>query len=142
MDYRILNVVTRKDHFLLPFLDQKLERLVGHSFYYILDGYSDYTQIYIAPEDQDKTAFTCPFGTYTSTRMSFGLHTPATFQRCMISIFSDLVEQCMKIFMDDFSVFGSSFDDCLSNLRMVLERCREKNLTLTGRNLTSWLKKV
>jgi len=48
----------------------------------------------------------------------------------MISIFSYLVEQCMKIFMDDFSVFGSSFDDCLSNLSKVLERYRDKNLTL------------
>jgi len=48
----------------------------------------------------------------------------------MISIFSDLVEHCMEIFMDDFSVFGSSFDDCLSNLSKVLKRYREKNLTL------------
>ena len=55
---------------------------------------------------------------------------PATFQCCMIFIFSDLVKHCMEIFIDDFSVFGSSFDDCLSNLRKVLERCREKNLTL------------
>ena len=63
--------------------------------------------------------------------MPFGLYNaPATFQQCMISIFSDLVEHCMKIFMDDFSVFGSSFDDCLSNLSKVLKRCREKNLTL------------
>jgi len=63
--------------------------------------------------------------------MPFGLcNAPATFQRCMIFIFSDLVEQCIKIFMDDFSVFGSSFDECLSNLRKVLEWCREKNLTL------------
>jgi len=59
--------------------------------------------------------------------MSFGLsNASATFPRCTVSIFSDLVGQCMKIFMDDFSMFGSSFDDCLSNLRKVLERCREK----------------
>jgi len=76
--------------------------------------------------------FTCLFGTYAFRRMPFGLcNAPVTFQRCMISIFSDLVEQCMKIFMDDFfPVFGSSFDDCLANMRKVLERYREKNLTL------------
>ena len=48
----------------------------------------------------------------------------------MISMFSDLVEHCTEIFMDHFSVFGSFFDDCLSNLSKVLKRCREKNLTL------------
>jgi len=131
IDYRKLNAATRKDHFSIFFLDQMLERLAEHSFYWFLDRYSGYTQIFIAPEDQEKTTFTCPFGTYAFRRMSFGLcNAPVTFQRCMISIFSDLVKQCMKNFMDDFSVFGSSFDDCLSNLRKVLGRCREKILTL------------
>ena len=105
-----------------------LERLAGYSFYCFLDGYFGYTQISIVPEDQEKTTFTCPFGTYAFRRMPFGLcNAPVTFQRCMISMFSDLVEHCMEIFMEDFSVFGSSFDDCLSNLSKVLKRCREKN---------------
>jgi len=130
IDYRKLNSATRKDHFPLPFLDQMLERLAGRAFYCFLDGYSGYTQVSIAPKDQNKTTFICPFGTYAFRKMPFGLcNAPATFQRCMICIFSDLVEQCMKIFMDDFSVFRSSFDDCLINLSKVLERCREKNLT-------------
>ena len=59
----------------------------------------------------------------------------------MISIFSDLVELCMKIFMNDFSVFGSSFDHCLFNLRKVLERCREKNLTLNWEKCQFMVKK-
>jgi len=130
IDYRKLNAATRKDNFSLP-LDQMLERLAGQSFYCFLDGYFSYSQISTTPEDEEKTTFTCPFGTYAFRRMPFGLcSVPATLQSCMISIFSDLVEQCMKIFMNDFSVFGSSFDDCLSNLRKVLERYREKNLTL------------
>jgi len=108
-----------------------LERLAEHSFYYLLDSYSGYTQISIAPEDQEKTTFTCPFGTYAFRRMPFGLcNAPTTFKRCMISMFSDLVEHCMEIFIDEFSVFGSSFDDYLSNLNIVLKRCAEKNLTL------------
>jgi hypothetical protein len=63
--------------------------------------------------------------------MPFGLcNAPATFQRCMLSIFSDMVERFLEIFMDDFSVFGDSFDDCLTNLEKVLSRCEEKNLVL------------
>ena len=110
IDYRKLNTATRKDHFLLPFIDQLLDRLVGHPHFCFLDGYSRYNQIAIAPEDQDKTTFTCPFGTFPFRRMPFGLcNAPGTFQRCMMSIFSDLVEEVMEIFMDDFTVYGSSF---------------------------------
>ena len=53
-----------------------------------------------------------------------------TFQRFMMAIFSDMVEKCIDVFMDDFSVFGSSFDYCLSNLERVLQRCEESNLVL------------
>ncbi|CAN6586191.1 unnamed protein product [Malus baccata var. baccata] len=109
IDYRKINATTRKDHFPLPFLDQMLERLAG------------YNQIVIAPGDQEKTTFTCPFGTFAYRRMPFGLcNAPATFQRCMI----------IEIFMDDFSVFGDSFDKCLDNLTLILKRCVETNLVL------------
>ncbi|CAN6679972.1 unnamed protein product [Malus baccata var. baccata] len=131
IDYRKLNATTRKDHFPLPFLDQMLERLAGHSFYCFLDGYSGYNQIVIAPDDQEKTTFTCPFGTFAYRRMPFGLcNAPATFQRCMVSIFSDYVERIIEIFMDDFSVFGNSFNNCLDNLTLILKRCVETNLVL------------
>ncbi|KAH9773330.1 hypothetical protein KPL71_013298 [Citrus sinensis] len=131
IDYRKLNSVTRKDHFPLPFIDQMLDRLAGHEFYCFLDGYSGYNQIPIAPKDQEKTTFTCPFGTFAYRRMPFGLcNAPATFQRCMLSIFSDMVERFLEVFMDDFSVFGDSFDQCLHHLTLVLQRCTEKNLVL------------
>ncbi|KAM1006077.1 hypothetical protein ACFX2A_002871 [Malus domestica] len=131
IDYRKLNAMTRKDHFPLPFLDQMLERLAGYQFYCFLDGYSGYNQIVIASEDQEKTTFTCPFGTFAYRRMPFGLcNAPATFQRCMVSIFYDYVEKIIEIFMDDFSVFGNSFDHCLSNLTFILKRCVETNLVL------------
>ncbi|KAM2141409.1 hypothetical protein ACFX1Q_007687 [Malus domestica] len=131
IDYRKLNATTRKDHFPLPFIDQMLERLAGHSFYCFLDGYSGYNQIVIAPDDQEKTTFTCPFGTFAYRRMPFGLcNAPATFQRCMVSIFSEFVEKIIEVFMDDFSVFGDSFDACLENLTIILKRCVETNLVL------------
>ncbi|KAL4378792.1 hypothetical protein GQ457_02G028570 [Hibiscus cannabinus] len=108
-----------------------LDRLAGKQFYCFLDGYSGYNQIAIAPEDQSKTTFTCPYGTFAFRRMPFGLcNAPATFQRCMTAIFSDLNEDCLEIFMDDFSTFGDNFDSCLSNLEKFLTRCKETNLVL------------
>jgi hypothetical protein len=108
-----------------------LERLAGHRYFYFLDGYNGYNQIAIAPEDQEKTTFTCPFGTFSYRRMPFGLcNALATFQRCMISIFSNMVEKFIEVFVDDFSVFGSNFDECLNHLKIVLKRCEQCNLVL------------
>jgi len=66
IDYRILNKATKKDHFPLPFIDEMLERLAKHSFFCFLDGYLGYHQIPIHPDDQSKTTFICPYGTYVS----------------------------------------------------------------------------
>jgi hypothetical protein len=75
-----LNAKTRKDHFPLPFIDQILERLAKKSHYCYLDGFSGFYQIPVVPEDQEKTIFTCPFGTFAYQRMPFGLcNAPATF---------------------------------------------------------------
>ena len=124
IDYRKLNTAIRKDHFPLPFIDKMLDRLAGHPHLFFLDGYSGYNQIAIAPEDQEKTTFSCPYGTFAFRRMPSELcNAPATFQRCMMSMFADLAEEVMEIFMDDFKVYGSSFEHCLQNLETVLHRC-------------------
>jgi hypothetical protein len=131
IDYRKLNTATKKDQFPLPFIDQMVERLAGHEYCYFLDGYSGYKQVPVDPEDQEKMTFTCPFGTFAYRRKPFGLcNAPATFKRCMISIFSDMVEHFLEIFMDDFSVFSSTLEECLHHLTLVLVRCKEKNLVL------------
>ena len=75
IDFRKLNKATRKDHYPLPFIDQMLERLSKHIHFCFLDGYSSFSQIPVSPEDQEKTTFTCPFGTYAYRRMPFGLCT-------------------------------------------------------------------
>ncbi|GJT26474.1 reverse transcriptase domain-containing protein [Tanacetum coccineum] len=131
IDYRKLNEATAKDHFPLPFLDQMLERLTGNKYFCFLDGFFGYFQIPIDPMDQEKTTFTCPFGTYAYRRMPFGLcNAPATFQRCMLAIFHDMIEESVKVFMEDFSVFGKSFDKCLNNLDKMLQRCKYAHLVL------------
>ncbi|GJY63471.1 reverse transcriptase domain-containing protein [Tanacetum coccineum] len=131
IDYRKLNEATCKDHFPLPFMDQMLERLAGNEFYCFLDGFSGYFQIPIDPKDQEKTTFTCPYGTFAYRRMPFGLcNAPGTFQRCMMAIFHDMIEKTMEVFMDDFLVFGDSFSSCLANLDKMLKRCEDTKLAL------------
>nr|GEU34855.1 reverse transcriptase domain-containing protein [Tanacetum cinerariifolium] len=131
IDYRKLNEATRKDHFPLPFMDQMLERLAGNEYYCFLDGFSGYFQIPIHPHDQEKTTFTCPYETFAYRRMPFGLcNAPGTFQRCMLAIFHDMVEKTMEIFMDNFSVFGNSFENDLSRLDKMLQRCEDTKLCL------------
>ncbi|GJR03497.1 reverse transcriptase domain-containing protein [Tanacetum coccineum] len=106
IDYRKLNEATRKDHFPLPFMDQMLERLAGNEYYCFLDGFSGYFQIPIDPHDQEKTTFTCPYGTFAYRRMPFGLcNAPGTFQR-------------------------NSFENCLSRVDKMLQRCEDTNLCL------------
>ncbi|GJX51734.1 reverse transcriptase domain-containing protein [Tanacetum coccineum] len=107
IDYHKLNNTTQKDHFLFPFIDQMIKRLAGHEYYCFLDGFLGYFYIPIALEDQEKTMFTSPYGTFAYKRIPFGLcNAPATFQRCMKAIFHELIENIMEVFMDDFSVFG------------------------------------
>ena len=99
-----------------------LERLAGHTHFCCLDGFSGFHQIPMAPEDQDKTTFTCLFGTFAYRHMPFGLcNAPAIFQRCMVSIFFYYVKDIIEVFMDDFIVYGNSFSSCLDNLVKILK---------------------
>ena len=132
IDYRKLNLVTKKDHYPLPFMDQILEKLVGQNYFCFFDGYSAYNQINIQKDDQEKTTFTCPLGTYAFRRMPFGLcNAPATFQRCMNALFADLTEDGLEIFMDDFSVFRTNFESCLQKLIEIFKICIQNNLVLS-----------
>nr|GEX54906.1 reverse transcriptase domain-containing protein [Tanacetum cinerariifolium] len=108
-----------------------LERLTGNEYYCFLDRVSGYFQIPIDQKDQEKTTFTCPYGTFAYKRMPFGLcNAPGTFQRCMMAIFHDMIEKTMEVFMADFSVFGNSFSTCLTNLKKMLKWCEDTKLAL------------
>jgi hypothetical protein len=131
IDYRKLNKATKKDHFPLPFIDEMLERLAHHAYFCFLDGYLGFMQIPIHPDDQHKTMFTCPCGMFAYRRMPFGLcNALASFQRCMMAVFSEFTEEIVEVLMDDFSVYGKTFMDCLANLDKVLMRCAEVDLVL------------
>jgi hypothetical protein len=131
IDYRKLNRATKKDHFPLPFIDEMLKRLANHAYFCFFDGYSGFMQIPIHPDDQHKTTFTCPYRTFAYRRMPFGLcNASASFQRCMMAVFSEFIEEIVKVFMDDFSVYGKTIMDCLANLEKVLTRCAEVDLVL------------
>lgn len=120
MDYMKLNGATQKDHYPVPFIHQMLDRLVEQEYFCSLDGCFGYNQIITALEDQKKMTFTSSYGTYAFTPMPFGLcYAPTIFKRCMIAIFHDMVEDFVKIFVDDFSIFGESSGICLNNF----ERC-------------------
>jgi len=121
IDYRKMNKATRKDHFPSPFLDQMLDRLAGQNYYCFLDGYLGYNHLIVAPEGQHKTTVTCLYGIFAFRRMPFGLfNTPAIFQRCMMFIFTDMVEKYLEVFMNYFLIFEYTYDDCLANLAKVL----------------------
>nr|GEW15707.1 reverse transcriptase domain-containing protein [Tanacetum cinerariifolium] len=131
IDYRKLNEATRKDHFPSPFMYQMLERLARNKYYCFLDGFSGYFQIPIDPKDQENTTFTCPYGTFAYHRMPFGLcNVPGTFQMCMMAKFHDMIKKTMEVFMEDFLVFGNSFQTCLSHLEKMLKQCEDTNLCL------------
>ena len=124
IDYQKLNAATKNDHFPLPFIDQILDKLSGQGFYCFLNGYSRYNKLAIHLDDQAKTTFTCPFDTYAFQRMSFGLCNAPV-------IFSDFIGESMEVFMDDFSVFGPSFDACLEHLTQIIDVCVKKRLVFS-----------
>ena len=122
----------QKDPFPLPFIDQVLDTLSGKKFFSFLDRFSGYNQIQIALEDQDKTTFTCPWGTFAYRVLPFGLcNAPATFQRVVIGIFLEMVNDSMDIFMDDITSYDSDFEEAFQNLEKFLTLSEQTKLSLS-----------
>jgi hypothetical protein len=130
VDYRKLNAVTKVDPFPLPFTESILEAVAGHEMYTLMDGYSGYNQIMIALEDQLKTSFITEYGAFAYRVMPFGLMcAPATFQRGMMKIFADYLDKFMKVFLDDFTVYGTK-ENHIEHLEKCLIKCRENGVSL------------
>lgn len=131
VDYRKLNLKTRRDAFPLPRIDESLDALCGAKFFSTIDLASGYHQVAVKKDDRPKTAFTTPFGLYEYMRMPFGLcNAPATFQRLMQATMSDLAFQIVLIYLDDLLVFSSTFQDHLVRLETVLSRLRDTGLKI------------
>nr|GEX30223.1 transposon Ty3-I Gag-Pol polyprotein [Tanacetum cinerariifolium] len=112
-------------------VENEENELIPTIYYCFLNGFSGYFQMPIDLKDQEKTTFTCPYGTFAYHCMPFGLcNASGTFQRCMMAITHDMIEKTIEVFIDDFSVFRNSFQTCLSHLEKMLKRCDDTNLCL------------
>ncbi len=131
VDYRQLNLRTVRDAFPLPRIEEALDSLSHAKYFSSLDLTSGYWQVEVAEDDKCKTAFATPMGLYECNRMPFGLqNAPATFQRLMMTCFSDLNLSSVLIYLDDIIVFSSTVEEHIQRLNMVFQRLREHGLKL------------
>jgi hypothetical protein len=136
IDFRNLNKVSLKDNYPLPKMDHILQMVVRSSRISFLDGFSDYNQVLVHPYDQDKTAFTTPWGTFMYVKMPFDLmNIGATFQRAMDITFVEELGKFIVIYLDDVTVFSRSDDEHLQHLRQVFEKCRRFGISLNPKKI-------
>ncbi|KAJ8016400.1 hypothetical protein DPEC_G00006830 [Dallia pectoralis] len=131
VDYRELNAVTRKDSYPIPRVDESLDLVGKSSWFSCLDLRSGYWQVPLAAEARAKTAFFTHRGHWQFTVLCFGLcNAPATFERLMDQVLSDIPSQQCLVYLDDILAHGTSFEGALAALRGVLERVTEAGLKL------------
>jgi len=131
IDFRNLNKVSLKDNYPLPKMDHILQRVVGASRMSLLDGYSGYNQIVVHEDDQDKTAFTTPWGNFHYAKMPFGLkNMGATFQQAMDLAFANEKDGFLVVYLDDLTVFSKSDEEHMYHLKTVFQKCRKYGLSL------------
>ena len=112
-------------------MDHILQRVAGSSRISLLDGFSGYNQNLVDKDDQIKTAFTTPWGTFMYMKISFGLkNVGATFQRVMDIAFAKEIHEFLVIYLDDITVFSKTNDDHLDHLRQVFIKCRKYGISL------------
>ena len=130
VDFRRLNAATKKDPYPLPFTDEVLDTVIGYAPYSFIDCFSGYHQVHIHADNRYKTAFITEWGAYVWVVMPLGLkNAPPTYQRIINQIFKDYLNDFMKLFLDDFSVY-SDVATHLPKLRLVFERCRQYRVSL------------
>ena len=125
IDFRNLNRVSLKDNHPLPKMEHILQRVVGSKRISLLDGFSGYNQVLVLPEDQLKTTFTTPWGTFMYVKMPFGImNAGANFQRAMDIAFSEEIGHFIVIYLDEITVYSKTNEEHLKHLRRVFEKCR------------------
>jgi hypothetical protein len=130
IDYRDINKACPKDNFPTPFIDQIVDDCVGSEVFSLMDGFSRYNQINIFPEDQHKTAFIFPWGTFAYRKLPFGLkNVGATFQRAMSYAFHD-INHIMQPYLDDLPAHSMHRVDHPIHLRAIFLRCRFYHICL------------
>lgn len=118
VDFRNLNKVSLKDHYPLPKMDHILQRVVGASRISLLDRFSGFDQILVHPDDQEKAAFTTPWGTFKYVKVPLGLkNAGATFQCAMDIAFAKEIHDFLVIYLDDLTVFSKTNQQHLDHLR-------------------------
>jgi hypothetical protein len=131
VDFRNLNRVSLKDNYPLPKMDHILQKVVGSQKISMLDGFSGYNQIMVHPDDQEKTTFTTPWGTFMYAKMPFGLmNAGENFQRAMDIAFADEKDKFIVIYLDDITVYSVSDDEHLKHLRRDFQKCRKFGISL------------
>ena len=129
VDYRPVNLVTIKNKYLLPRINDLYDQLGGSSVFSKMDLRLGYHQIKIRNRDIPKTAFVTRYGQYEYTVMSFGLtNAPATFSRLMNSVFMEYLDKFVVVYLDDILIYSKNEEEHAKHLRLVLTKLREHHL--------------
>eukprot|EP00253_Pinus_taeda_P003432 PITA_03432 len=125
VDFRNLNKCSKKDNYPLPKMEHLLQKVSGAKVTSFIDGFSGFNQVVVHPDDQEKTAFTIPWGTFMYAKIPFGLmNVGATFQRAMDIAFVGEKDKFVLIYLDDITIYSSSHQSHLEHLKKVFLKCR------------------
>ena len=143
IDFRSLNSNTVTDSWPLPRIDEMLARLHGAKHFSKLDLRDGYHQIPIEESDRAKAAFTCRYGTFEFVVMPFGLkNAPSHFQRSMNMLLSDLLDECVLVYMDDILIFSKSAEEHVAHVKRVFQRLNEKGWHVKQKKCALFLPEV
>jgi hypothetical protein len=129
--FRNLNRVWVKYNYLVPFMEQLLQTVLGAQLFFLMDRFSGYNKVLVLEEDRLKTTFRTKWATFSYKHMPFGLiNAEATFQRSMDVAFWGLINKCIVVYLDDVIVYSKDKADHIAHLTQIFERCRKYGISL------------
>ena len=133
VDYRALNKTTVRDRFPLPHIEDLLNKLAGASVFSKIDLKQGFWQMRVDPDDEEKTAFVTPFGSFQFRVLPMGLsNAPSSFQRLMQHVFKDFLDIFVCVYLDDIVIFSNTVEEHRDHVRLVLEALRKHQLLLNA----------